>query len=269
MNAHPAQPQVIRTPRYSVRWALELLWILGSHRINLRYKETLLGFGWIFLQPVSMTVIFNYIHKVARIPSGDVPYPLFMATGFVAWTFTAMVVSQTVVSVTGYTAVLKRIALPRILLPFSALLAVLADVGIMGILLIGLLLYYKFAVPATIVWVPVIFFIHFSLLVGLSCLVSLANVFLRDVGHGIPQLLQLWFFASPVFYPSSLVPEEFRLLSLWNPMTGIIEGYRSILLLGRPPPWDLLWPATIVTAVILLGGLLCFRHLEGTIADML
>ncbi|MBI3615715.1 MAG: ABC transporter permease [Candidatus Omnitrophica bacterium] len=270
MNTGPSnRPTVIRTPRHSNRWALELLWTLSIHRVSLRYKETLFGFGWIFLQPIALTIIFNYIHRVARIPTGDIPYPLFAAVGLVVWSLTALTTSQSVVTVAGEVMLLKRIALPRILLPMSAVVSSLADLCVMGLMLVGLFLHYHISISWEVGWIPALFLIHLSLLIGISCLVSLANVFLRDIGHAIPSLLQLWFFASPVFYPSSMVPKEFVFLSRWNPMTGLIEGYRAALLLGKPPPQDLLWPAMIVSLAIMAIGAACFRQMEGSISDIL
>lgn len=261
---------ITRTPRPSFRWAAELLWSLAIHRVSIRYKETLFGFGWIFLQPVALTIIFTYIfHRFAKIPSGETPYPLFAAVGLVAWSLTALVVSQAVGSVTSHQILLKRVALPRILLPISVVMATLVDLGVMALLLVGLSAYYHVPVSATVWWVPILLGIHLLLLIGLSCLFSLLSVFLRDVGYAIPFLLQLWFFVSPVFYPASLVPSEFRELARWNPMTGLIEGYRTVLCLGHPPPLDLLGPAACVAVGVSAAGLLFFRRLEGTVADIL
>lgn len=269
MSQSSSTVQVIRSPRRSRRWLLELLWNFCLHRVNLRYRETLLGYGWILLQPVALTMIFNYIRRVADIPTGQTPYPLFVATGLVAWSFTSLVVSQAAISVVGNWPLLKRVALPRILLPLSATLSSLADLVVMAVLLVGLFVYYQFPVPWTVVWVLPLLMVHLGLLVGLGCLVSLVNVFTRDLGQAIPHLLWLWFFASPVFYPASMVPEEFRKLAQWNPMTGLIEGYRSALLLGQSPSAQLLIPAVLVAALVLATGWIIFRQLEGIMVDML
>ncbi len=262
--------RIERSPRPSLRWALELLWSLALHRVSVRYKETLFGFGWIFLQPVALTVIFSYIfHRFAKIPSGEIPYALFAATGLVAWSLTALVISQSSSSVTNHNVLLKRVALPRILLPLSAVIATLADLCVMILLLIGLFAYYQVSLSLTAIWILFVFVVHLALLIGLSCLVSLANVFLRDVGQAVPFLLQLWFFVSPVFYPASMVPTEFRELAKWNPMTGIIEGYRAVLLLGQPPSWDFMAPAVLTTLCALVGGVVSFSRLEGILADIL
>lgn len=260
---------MVRTPKLSLRWATELLWSLAAHRISVRYKETLFGFGWIFLQPVALTLIFNYIQRVARIQTGDIPYPLFAATGLIVWSLTSLVVSQSAVSVAGHSILLKRIALPKILLPLSVIVSSLADLCVMGFLLVGLFVYYQTVPSWETLWILIPFFTHLLLLVGAACLVSLAHVFLRDIGQAIPSLLQLWFFASPVFYPYSMVPKEFSALSRWNPMTGLIEGYRAALLAGRPPSLELFGPAVIVSLSIFILGLISFRHLEGVVADLI
>ena len=264
-----ARAQVIRTPRPSRRWLLELLWNLSVHRISLRYRETLLGYGWILLQPVALTVIFNYIHRVAEIPTGETPYPLFVATGLVAWSFTSLVITQSANSIGSHQVLLKRVALPKVLFPLSSVVSSLADLAVTLILLVGLFVYYRFTPPWTSPLAILVLGVHLALLIGIGCFVSLANVFLRDMGQAVPHLLWLWFFASPVFYPVSMVPDEFRVLAKWNPMTGIIEGYRSVLLLGQPPLPDLFLPTVLVTAFILAAGWVCFRRFEWIITDML
>ena len=240
------------------------------HRVALRYKETLFGFGWIFLQSVALTVIFTYIfHRFAKIPSVDAPYPLFAATGLIAWSLTALVVSHSISAVVSHYVILKRVSFPRIVLPFSVIVATLIDLVVMAFLLVGLFLFYRIGIPRSIGWLPLLLLLQIASLTGLSCLFSLANVFLRDVGQAIPFLLQLWFFVSPVFYSASMVPREFRELARWNPMTGLIEGYRSILLSNRAPSMELLAPAAMVSIGVLVVGVWVFRRLEGTLADLL
>ncbi len=261
--------QVIRTPRLSIRWSAELLWALSIHRVNTRYKETLFGFGWILLQPIALTIIFAYIRRVANIPSGEVPYPLFSATGLCAWALTSLVVSQSLVCISGFTPVIKRVAVPKILFPLSVIVASMVDLCVMVLFLIALLFYYGTAISVTILWLPVLLFVHLCFLFALTCLTSLANVYMRDISHALPSLLQLWFFASPVFYPSSMVPEEFRALSHWNPLTGLIEGYRSVLLLHQSPSLQLLAHTAIITFILLGIGLPIFVRLESCVADAL
>lgn len=269
LPSSPGGVRIIRSPRFSYRWCLELLWNLTLHRINLRYKETLLGFGWIFLQPVGLTLIFNYIRRVANIPTDNVPYPLFVAVGLVAWSYTSLAVNQAIIAIAGNSVVLKRVAVPRILFPLSTVTSTIADLMVMTFLLVGLFIYYGHAITNFIIWIPVLGLIHLSLLVGLSLLVSLAQVFLKDIGQATPHLLWLWFFASPVFYPASMVPREFKTLARWNPMAGLIESYRSVLLLDQAPPMDFLLPACVVSAILLGCGILLFCKLEGTLSDML
>jgi len=266
---HP-RARVVRSPRLSYRWTAELLWKLAMHRVDLRYKETVFGFGWIFLQPVALTLVFTYVfQRFAQISSGNAPYPLFSATGLVAWSLTALVVSQSAGAIGGYASLIRRVMLPRIVLPLSVVVAALADLGVMALLLTGLFVYYQVSLTWAVVWLPLVFSVHVLLLMGLCLLSALLNVFLRDAGHALPSLLQLWFFASPVFYPSSLVPTEFKMLARWNPMTGIIEGYRAALLFGTPPPMDLLGPAVIISLALLAFATALFWKFEGTVADML
>jgi ABC-type polysaccharide/polyol phosphate export permease len=239
------------------------------HRIGLRYRETLLGFGWIFLQPVCLTFVFNYIQRIANFPTGNIPYPLFAATGLVAWAFTSLVANQSTVALLSYGGILKRVYLPKWVLPLSVPLAALADLGVMALLFVGLMAYYRFIPPATCLWLPLIFLVHLALLIGMGYLLALTNVFVRDMAQAIPHLFWLWFFASPIFYPASKVPIEFRPWARWNPLTGIVEGYRSVLLMGQPPSPELFLPACLVSFSILLLGWICFRRLQGIVVDLL
>ena len=271
LKPHKEVPCVIRTPSPSLGWRCELLWNLAWHRITLRYKETVFGFMWIFLQPVALTIIFTYIfHWFARVPSGETPYPLFAAVGLVAWSLTSLVVSQSTICITSQTALLRRVALPKILLPFSVIIATMADLCVMSILLIILFFFFQTHVTWTgWFWLVLVFLTHMMLLTGVACLVSAANVFLKDVGQAVPYLLQLWFFASPVFYPSSLVPRQFKTLAQWNPMGGLIEGYRAALLHGTSPPWELFWPACCVSLIVFWIGISCLKKLETFLSDLL
>lgn len=263
------KPVVIRTPRASLRWCAELLWNLAAQRISLRYKETVLGFGWIFLQPIALTIVFNYIRRVADIPTGQIPYPLFVAVGLVPWSFTSLLVSQSSICISSSQSILKRIAIPKILFPLSVVLSTMADLAVMTLLIFGLFVYYGFLPSLALLWLPLIGGVHLALLVGLASLLSLAHVYLRDIGHAVPHLVWLWFFGSPVFYPASMVPDEFQALARWNPMVGLIESYRATLLLGKPPAWDLFFPAALVSVGIFLLGIAVFRIAEGVLVDML
>jgi lipopolysaccharide transport system permease protein len=169
----------------------------------------------------------------------------------------------------SHQVILKRVAFPRMLLPFSVVISTMVDLAVMVLLLVGLFVCYQVRPPVSAWFVLPIFAVHLALLVGLGCLFALAHVYVRDVGQALTFLLQLWFFVSPVFYPSSMVPREFKALALWNPMTGLIEGYRSALFLGRAPPLELITPTVIVAVGSLAAGVLLFRRLEGTLSDIL
>ncbi len=269
MSAKVSPPSVTRIPRRSFRWTWELLWNLALHRINLRYKQTFLGFGWILFQPVALTVIFNYIRRVATISSGDIPYPLFAAVGLVGWSFTSLAVSQSMPSLVTDAALLRRIALPKAVFPLSSVLSTTVDLLVMLTLVGGLFFYYRFPLHPSALWAPLIFLAQFIFLMSLGCLAALAHALLRDIGHAIPHLLWLWFFASPVFYPASMVPAEFKTLARWNPMVGFLESYRSVILLGQPPPMHWLGPTLIVTAFSAFLAIAAFRRMEGTLVDLL
>jgi lipopolysaccharide transport system permease protein len=261
------------TPSFSKsspRWLVEVLWTLAAFRVKMRYKETFFGYGWFLLQPVGLTVLFTYLfHQFDFFAQDKVPYPLFAALGLVPWSITELVVSQSAFCISHLQELLKRVALPKMLLPLSTVLACGVDLAAMTLLLGALSMYYRIPLFGSVGWTFILVGIHLALLVGLSCLASLTHVFFRDMGQAIPFLLKIWFFSSPVFYSSSLLPAKFLAWARWNPLSGLIEGYRSVLLLGETPPLELMGPAALVSIFVLISGLIIFWRLESKVVDAL
>jgi len=247
----------------------DLLYFLTWREISIRYKQTLLGFTWAIIQPFLTMVVFTvFLGKLAKMPSDGVPYPVFSYLGLLPWTYFANAVTRSSASLVGNSNLLSKVYFPRVLIPLSGTLSALADFLIAFVILIGLMLWYGI-VPAATSWllIPLSALTLFAAL-GVGMGLAALNVHYRDVGHAIPFLVQVWMYATPIVYPSSIVPERYRLLFALNPMTGIIESYRAATL-GRPIPWTALGVSTGAILVILLLGMRVFGRMERRFADVI
>jgi lipopolysaccharide transport system permease protein len=247
----------------------ELLVFLVWRDIKVRYKQTLLGAGWAVIQPFLTMVVFSIVFgRLAGIPSDGVPYPIFVYTALVPWTYFANALSQASHSLTAHERMLTKVYFPRLILPLAAVLAGLLDLAIAFVVLLGMMLYYGIVPTAAILTLPL--FVLLATLTALAAGLWLAawNVQFRDVRYVTAFLIQFWLFATPVAYPSSLAPEPWRALYGLNPMAGVVEGFRWALLGQAQTPGALLAVSVVAVAGLLLGGLYYFRRLERTFADV-
>jgi len=258
------------SPRFRELWDYrELLYFFVWRDVKVRYKQTALGAAWALLQPFFSMVVFTiFLGRLAKLPSDGIPYPIFTYTALVPWMFFSNGVGFSSNCLVGSANMLKKVYFPRLILPAATVLAGLVDLAISMLLLLVLMLYYGVAPRTSMVWLPV--FVLLALTVSLGCGLWLAalNVYYRDVRYAVPFLMQIWLFATPVVYPSSLIREPWRTLYGLNPMTGVVEGFRwAALGIGKPQV-----PMTLVSAaaagLMLLGGMLYFRHRERSFADV-
>jgi lipopolysaccharide transport system permease protein len=248
----------------------ELLFFLAWRDVKVRYAQAGLGVAWAVLQPLLMMAVFTvFLARLANLPSDDVPYPLFAFSGLLPWTFFANALGSATDSLVNSANLVSRVWFPRLVLPGAAMLSWLPDVAIASVLLMGLMLIYGFAPPATALLLPV--FIAFAFLAAASVGVWLSalNVAYRDIRYAVPFMIQLWLFATPVAYPASLVPRSFRFLMGLNPMAGVIEGFRWALFGQRQPPWSLMFVSALMVGTLLLTGLFYFRRVEHGFADVI
>jgi lipopolysaccharide transport system permease protein len=247
----------------------ELLYYLVWRSVKVRYKQTVLGASWAVLQPLlTMLVLSVFLGRFARVPSDGVPYPLFAYAGLVTWTYFTSAVSQATQSIVEQQAMITRVYFPRILLPISGVLAATMDMLLTLPMLIALMVFYRVA-PSPAVWTLPVFLLLASLAaLGIGLWLSALNVRYRDVRYAIPFLIQLWFLATPVMYPSSVMPEHWRVLYGINPMTGVIEGFRWALVGGTAPPGRMLLVSIATILAALTAGFHYFRRMEATFADV-
>jgi lipopolysaccharide transport system permease protein len=251
-------------------WAYrELLYFFTWRDIKVRYKQTLFGFAWAVVQPLLMMIIFTlFFGTLAKVPSENIPYPLFSFAGVLPWTLFAEGISRSSNSLVQDANLIQKVYFPRLLMPLSGILSPLVDFVIAFIVLIGLMLYYAHYPTVTMFWIIPFLILELLLAIGIGLWLSAINVEYRDVRYAIPFLIQLGLFASPVVYPVTFVPERFQAVyGLVNPMAGILEGFRWAIL-GTKPPSALLIASVAIVLVILISGAFYFRRREKAFADI-
>jgi lipopolysaccharide transport system permease protein len=246
----------------------ELLYFLVWRDLKVRYKQTVLGASWVILQPVLMTLVFAvFLGKIARFPSDRIPYVLFLYAGLLPWTFFSNAVSSSSHSLIASAHMLTKVYFPRSIVPMAAVVVRLSDFIIASFVLIILMLYYGQPFTAAILIAPLLI-LHLTLLaLALGLWFSAANVKYRDIGTALPVLLQLWMFASPIIYPSSLVPQNWKWAYELNPLTGIIGGFRASLL-GLDLNRRSLVVSAAITLALLVYSTYAFKRLEDEFADV-
>ena len=247
----------------------ELLYFLVWREIKVRYKQTVIGAGWALLQPVMTMAVFSlFFGRLAHIPSGGLPYPIFFYCAVLPWTYFAGALAGATGSLVEHQRMITKIYFPRVLLPLSSVVAGLLDFSIAFVLLVGMIFYYGLTPGAAVLWVPAFLLLAVVTAFAAGLWLSALNALYRDVRYVMPFLIQFWMFASPVAYPSSLVPERWRWLYGLNPMAGVIEGFRWAFTGQGRPDGVLLAVSSAAVAAMLVGGLAFFRRVEGTIADV-
>ncbi len=276
-NASTDRPLVVIEPRKSWLgtnardlWAYhELLYFLTWRDVKVRYKQTLLGVLWAVLQPLLMMLIFSlFFGKLLNVPSDEIPYPLFAFAGLLPWTFFATAAQTSGNSVVNNGNLISKVYFPRIIVPTASVGAALVDFGITCVVLAALMAYYGEAPGWGALMLPPLVALLVGLALGFGVLMSALNVRYRDIRFALPFAIQLWFFASPIIYPSSHVPERWRWVLALNPMTGIIEGFRAALFGRTGFDWRAISVSAAVTAALLATAAVTFRRMEKTFADV-
>jgi homopolymeric O-antigen transport system permease protein len=238
--------------------------------IQVRYKQTAIGISWVVLQPVITIMIFTAIFGyMAKLPSDGVWYPVFTLTALLPWTYFAQAIARSGGSLVNNANLVNKIYFPRLLLPLASIVTPLVDLALSLVILFGLLAYAGIPLTWKVISLPVFMLLAVLTATGLGLFISATNVRYRDVGHAIPFLIQAWMFVSPIVYPVSLVPEQWRLLYGLNPMVAVIEGFRWALLEKTAPDPVAMAASSVVLIVVLIAGLMYFRQMERQFADVI
>jgi lipopolysaccharide transport system permease protein len=246
----------------------ELLYFFVWRDIKVRYKQTVIGVAWVILQPLMTMGVFTiFFGRLAKLPSDGLPYPVFYFAALVPWSYFAQALGTCTNIVVSNQGVITKVYFPRLILPLAAVCSGLLDFAIGFVVMIVLTLAFGIHPPATVVLLPVFLLLAVLTALGVGLWTSALNALYRDVASVIPFLVQFWMLASPVAYPSSLVPVKWRWLYGLNPLAGVIDGFRWALTGTGQPPGVQMIASTAAVIVLLLGGLFFFQRVEGTVAD--
>jgi lipopolysaccharide transport system permease protein len=251
-------------------WAYrELLYFFVWRDLKVRYKQTAIGVAWAIIQPFFTMIVFSlFFGLLAKIPSQGLPYPVFYYSALLPWTYFANALHGATNSIVENQRIVTKVYFPRILLPISAVVGGLVDLGIAFALMLAMVWFYAIPLTPAVLLVPVFLLLAVATALGAGLWLSALNAVYRDVRYAVPFLVQFWMFASPVAYPSTLVPDEWRWLYGLNPMAGVIEGFRWAMTSHGQPPRPLLVASAAVVVLVLVGGVAYFRRIERTIADV-
>jgi lipopolysaccharide transport system permease protein len=247
----------------------ELLYFLTWRDVMVRYKQTLIGAGWAVLQPLLTMVVFSIIFgELLKVPSDGVAYPVFSYAALLPWNFFAGALTRSGNSLIADANLISKVYFPRLILPLSAVLSLILDFAIAFVILVLMMLFYHIVPGVAVLTLPL--FLMLALLTALACGVwlSAVNIKYRDVAYVIPFLTQFWLFVTPVAYPSTIIPEPWRVFYGLNPMAGVVEGFRWALLGQEKPAWDLIFVSVLVVLALLISGLFYFRRVEHEFADV-
>ena len=251
-------------------WAYrELVYFLIWRDIKVRYKQTLLGASWAIIQPLFTMLIFSlFFGRLARVPSDNLPYPVFSYTALVPWTLFATGLTMSANSLVGSQELLKKVYFPRLAIPLAPVLGGLVDFGIAFVVLLGLMAYYGIFPGIAVLAVIPLLLLTLVTALGVGLWLSALNVQYRDVRYTLPFLVQAWLFATPIAYPSSMLDAPWRTVYALNPMVGVVEGFRWALLGADTAPGPMILVSALTSLAILAGGALYFRRMERTFADI-
>jgi len=247
----------------------ELLYFLTWRDVAVRYKQTLLGALWAILQPLLTMVVFSlFFGKLAGMPSDGLPYPLFSFAALVPWSFFASGLTQSSNSLVGSSNLIRKVYFPRLVVPLSSVISGGVDFAIAFVVLLGMMAFYGVRPGIAILALPLFFLLAFITAFGAGLWLSALNVQFRDVRHAVPFLAQLWLFATPIAYPSSLLQGPWRVLYGLNPMVGVVEGFRWALLDSGKAPGAMVLVSALASLLLLASGAFTFRRMERTFADL-
>jgi lipopolysaccharide transport system permease protein len=254
----------------------ELIYFLTWRDIKVRYKQTALGAAWAIIQPFFTMVVFTiFFGRLAKVPSDNVPYPIFSYTALLPWGLFTKALTDTGRSLVAHRAMITKIYFPRLSIPIASVLGGLVDFLLAFVVLVGMMFYYRYAPGSTyqfaltpaVLSLPLFMLLAIITALGVGLWLSALNVLYRDINYILPFLTQFWLFITPVAYPASMIPKRWQLIYALNPMTGVVEGFRWALLGTATSVGPLLAVSSIIAVIVLVSGLFYFRRMERTFAD--
>jgi lipopolysaccharide transport system permease protein len=272
------KPHILRITPPGHWWALphrelwdyrELIYFFVWKDIKIRYKQTAIGAAWAVFQPLLTMIVFSlFFGKLAHIPSDGLPYPIFYYSALLPWTYFATSLQNTTNTIVDNQRLITKVYFPRLALPLSCVVSGLVDFGVSFLMFVALAVHYGIWPTGALLWLPLFLLMALLTALGVGLWLTALNAIYRDVKYVLPFLVQIWMFASPVAYPSSLVPARWRWLYGLNPITGVVEGFRWSLTGSGHAPRGLFSVSVVVVVITLVSGLAYFQKMETTVADV-
>jgi lipopolysaccharide transport system permease protein len=262
-------PRILLTGLAELYWYRDLLYTLTIHRINVRYKQSVLGLGWALLQPLALMLVYTAVFSLTRIPKHGDHYSLFVLAGILPWTFFQTALSTSATGLVTHTQLITKVYFPREILPLSYVFAALVDFFIASAILAFMMAWYHVGVGPVVLYLIPILAVEFLLATGFALILSAVQVQFRDIGIAMPLILQLWMFGSPVVYSLSDVPGRVRGLYIFNPIVGVIENFRRVLIQGIGIDLPSFTVSAVSGVVLLIAAYLYFKYREATMADII
>ena len=247
----------------------ELFYFLIWRDVKVCYKQTLLGAAWAVIQPFCTMIVFTlFFRNMANMPSDGIPYPIFTYSALIPWTYLSQAITNAGNSLVASSNLFTKVYFPRVAIPASSAFSGLVDFAIASTVLLGMMVYYEFTPRWTLLLWPLLLIPLVMLALGIGMIFAALNVKYRDVRYALPFVTQIWLFLTPIIYPTSIIPEQFRPLLALNPLVGIIEGFRATLFANRTMDWGMFAISMIMTTTIFIAGNVYFRKTERIFADI-
>jgi lipopolysaccharide transport system permease protein len=252
----------------------ELIYFLTWRDLKVRYKQTILGFAWVMLQPIINMVVFTVLFgQLLNVPTGGIPYPIFSFAALLPWGYFAGSLTRSSTTLVGSANLISKVYFPRMVIPISGVISGFVDFAVAFIVLLGMMIFYHITLSWNILLLPVFLLLAMATALGFGLWLSALNVRFRDINHIVPFLIEIWKYVTPVIYGATLIPEKFRFILGLNPMTGVVEGFRWAIL-GKNyadtfNAGPLFIISILITLVVLISGVIFFRNTERTFADII
>lgn len=247
----------------------DLFWFLIWRDIKTRYAQSVLGVGWAIIQPVFSMIVFTVVFgNLAQVNSEGVPYAIFSYTALVPWTYFSTSLTSASGSLISAKNMLTKVYFPRLVIPISPVLATLIDFGVSFLILIGMMFWFGIAPTLTVLYIPLFVLLMMLTAAGVGMWLTALAIQYRDIRYGLNFFVRLLMYGSPVIYATSSIPEKYHYYYALNPMVGVIEGFRAVLLNTREVPWDLLGIGTAMAVLFFITGAIYFRKMENVFADV-
>ena len=246
----------------------ELLWNLAHREITQRYKQSILGYAWVIINPLAQLLVMNFVFStILKVNSLGVPFIIFLSVALLPWNLFTQSLTSSTGALVGNSNLITKIYFPREILVYATIIAKLVDYFYSCIVLVIFFILFRTSISINILWIPAILAIQLIFTMGLSLILAAFNLFYRDIQYLLNLILMVWMYLTPIMYPVEMLPEKYRFIFMLNPMAVIVNAYRQVMLSGSGPNLNSLGLALLMSVTVFIIGFLVFKKFEGEFAD--